>query len=61
MKRCSVRPYEGDENYIFISYCHKDKAKVFPIIEQLAKDGFRVWYDEGIAPGEDWPEVIAAH
>ena len=61
MKRCSVRPYEGDENYIFISYCHKDKAKVFPIIEQLAKDGFRVWYDEGIAPGEDWPEIIAAH
>lgn len=61
MKRCSVKPYEGNEKYIFISYCHKDKANVFPIIEQLSKDGFRVWYDEGIAPGEDWPEIIAAH
>lgn len=61
MDRCPVRPYEGKEEYIFISYCHKDKMWVFPIIERLDKDGYRVWYDEGIDPGSEWPEIIAQH
>ena len=61
MKRCSAKPYEGDEKYIFVSYCHKDKEMVFPIIEQLVKDGYRIWYDEGIDPGTEWPEIIAQH
>lgn len=61
MKRCSAKPYEGDKKFIFVSYCHKDSKYVFPIIEQLAKDGYRVWYDEGIDPGSEWPEIIAHH
>ena len=61
MKRCAAKPYEGQEKYIFVSYCHKDRAYVFPIIEQLTKDGYRVWYDEGIDPGSEWPEIIASH
>lgn len=61
MNRCAVKPYEGTEKYIFISYCHKDKSLVFPIIERLASDGCRVWYDEGIDPGSEWPEIIARH
>ena len=61
MKRCSAKPYEGNEKYIFVSYCHKDKEMVFPIIEQLVKDGYRIWYDEGIDPGTEWPEIIAQH
>lgn len=61
MKRCSVAPYEGKSEYIFVSYCHKDRARVFPVIEQLRRDGFRVWYDEGIDPGSEWPEIIANH
>lgn len=61
MKRCNVSPYEGNEKYIFISYCHKDKDLVYPVIEHMAKDGYRIWYDEGINPGSDWPEVIAEH
>lgn len=61
MKRCGAKPYEGADKYIFISYCHKDKAVVFPVVERLAKDGYRVWYDEGIDPGSEWPEIIAEH
>lgn len=61
MDRCSVKPYEGHESFIFISYCHKDSGMVFPVIEQLAADGYRVWYDEGIDPGSEWPEIIADH
>lgn len=61
MTRCSARPYEGHRNYIFVSYCHKDKQRVYPIIERLVQEGFRVWYDEGINPGSEWPEIIAGH
>ncbi len=61
MKRCTAKPYEGREKYIFVSYCHRDRAQVFPVIEQLVKDGYRIWYDEGIDPGSEWPEIIAKH
>lgn len=61
VKRCNAVPYEGSEKYIFITYCHKDTAAVFPVIERLARDGYRVWYDEGVDPGDDWPEIIAEH
>ena|GEM_PF-3179257 len=53
--------YEGNENYIFISYSHKDSARVWPIISRMQKDGFRIWYDDGINPGTEWDENIASH
>ena len=56
-----VPPYEGSEPYIFISYSHKDTDRVMPVIRSLNENGFRVWYDEGIDPGSEWPESIAAH
>ena len=59
--KCYSNPYEGSQDYIFFSYCHEDAASVYPIIERLAIEGFRVWYDNGIHPGDDWPEVIATH
>ncbi len=54
-----VEMYTGNEPYIFISYSHKDTEKVMPIIERLDKDGYRLWYDEGIAPIETWDDFIA--
>ena len=54
-------PYEGREPYIFISYAHKDSDVVMPIIEAMADYGFRIWYDEGIEAGTEWPEYIAEH
>ena len=60
MLRCNVKPYEGDKEFIFISYSHKDNALVFPVIEKLAENGFRVWYDEGIDPGSEWPDYCGA-
>ena len=51
--------YEGKDNYIFISYAHKDAATVVPILEQMQKNGFRLWYDLGIEAGTEWPEYIA--
>ena len=53
--------YEGTENYIFISYSHKDSATVMPIVQGLANANFRVWYDAGIEAGSEWPENVATH
>ena len=55
------KPYNGSEPYIFISYSHKDKGKVFPIIRKLQDQNFRAWYDEGIDPATEWDENIAHH
>ena len=56
-----ITAYEGTENYIFISYAHKDSDRVMPILEELRDEGYRIWYDDGIAPGSEWPENIAQH
>ncbi|MBP3700547.1 MAG: TIR domain-containing protein [Lachnospiraceae bacterium] len=61
MKRCRITPYEGNQPYIFISYAHKDSKIVYPILEELERRGYRIWYDDGIAPGSEWPENIARH
>lgn len=56
-----MKPYTGNEDYIFVSYSHKDSDRVHPIINRLLSNGFRVWYDEGIDPGTEWDENIADH
>ena len=53
--------YKGNEPYIFVSYCHMDDARVWPMIEGLQKRGMRVWYDEGIEWGSHWDQVIFEH
>ena len=52
--------YDGDEPFIFVSYSHKDCTLVYPEIARLHKLGFRIWYDEGIDPGNEWPEEVAS-
>ena len=61
MAAAKIVPYEGKEDYIFISYAHKDTEMIIPILKFLQREGFRIWYDEGIALGSEWPEDIAAH
>ena len=51
--------YDGDEPFIFVSYAHDDSAAVYPDIDRLRQLGFRIWYDEGIAPSSDWPDALA--
>ena len=54
-------PYDGELPYIFVSYAHKNMDKVLPIIHLLQRNGYRVWYDEGIDPGTEWADNIAEH
>lgn len=59
--RLDFDPYEGNEKYIFVSYSHINDDRVGPVLEYLNKYGFRIWYDEGIEWGTEWPEAIAEH
>jgi len=52
-------PYQGPEDYIFVSYAHKDSPRVFDVIRCLHRQKYRVWYDQGIEIGADWPQVVA--
>ena len=51
--------YEGDKPFLFVSYAHKDKAVVYPIIKKLHEKGVRIWYDEGIPASTNWLQQIA--
>ena len=61
MAALTIKPYEGKDPYIFVSYSHRDTDRVMPMLEKLTADGYRIWYDEGIDPGTEWPESIAEH
>ena len=56
-----ISNFDERKPYIFISYAHVDSERVYPIISKLQQDGFRVWYDDGIGPGSEWPNTIAAY
>ncbi len=51
--------YKGPEPYIFVSYAHEDAPAVFADLVYLDGQGYRIWYDEGIDPGNEWPDEIA--
>jgi serine phosphatase RsbU (regulator of sigma subunit) len=51
--------YQGVEPFLFASYAHADDAVVFPELLRLHEAGYRVWYDEGIDPAEEWPQSIS--
>ena len=54
-----LKPYQGNEPYIFISYAHADEKAVGIVLADLEKNGVRFWYDDGIEAGCEWPEFIA--
>lgn len=54
-----IMPYIGNDKYAFVSYCHHDEEKVYPIISDIMSQGCRLWYDAAINPGLEWPEIIA--
>ena len=56
-----IKAYEGQDAYIFISYAHADAEVVRPILADLQGRGYRLWFDEGLVAGSEWPEYIAEH
>ena len=56
--RPPVEAYRGGKPYAFASYSHKNMKEVFGVIKKIADARFRIWYDEGIEPGNEWPEEV---
>ena len=58
-----MRPpaYEGSNSYVFISYAHKDKDRVYPVLNNLIGRGLRLWFDEALPGSVEWDEEIARH
>lgn len=51
-------PYTGSDGYIFVSYSHADEGVVISILSELQKEGYRIWYDEGIYGGANWRVML---
>lgn len=50
--------YVGDEPYLFVSYSHRDTAKVYPILDALNDRKYRIWYDESCENGNDFRDEL---
>ena len=51
---------EPSEPFVFVSYAHLDAEEVYQDIGHLDGLGFRIWYDEGIPPGQGISHQISA-
>lgn len=56
-----MNAYQGNNPYVFVSYAHKDNEKVLDLIKLLKRKMCRIWYDEGLTPGESWNDDLANH
>src|SRR4051812_5080598 len=43
---------------IFISYEAKDRGRVSPLVKEFERQGWSVWWDRTIRPGQTWAQVI---
>lgn len=50
--------YIGDEPYLFVSYSHRDTAAVYPILDILYDNKYRLWYDESCETGNDFRDEL---
>ena len=44
---------------IFVSYSRQDRARVAPLVAALEAQGWSVWWDPDIAPGEEFDSLIS--
>lgn len=54
-----MQAYTGEEAFVFLSYSHVDRELLQKILVGLKKQLCRVWYDEGLTPGESWNDELA--
>jgi adenylate cyclase len=44
---------------VFVSYARKDKARVAPLVAAIEAQGWSVWWDPAIDPGQQFDQMIA--
>lgn len=57
IKTCPKVPLpqiEENQNFIFISYSHKDYKEVYADLADMYEAGVRFWYDKGLSAGKKW-------
>ena len=45
---------------IFVSYSRADKARVAPLVAAFEAQGWSVWWDPEITPGDEFDQLIGA-
>ena len=58
---CAPFPADEEKSFIFISYAHADRERVFPIIKNIYECGWYVWYDEGLEIGDNYYQTLREH
>lgn len=61
MTEPNLRPYEGNEPYIFLSYSNRDREQVLRVAVALRRAGYRVWWDEAIRGGDKISKELIDH
>ncbi len=56
--KTNFEAYTGSEPYLFVSYSHRDTAKVYPILDALNEKKYRIWYDESCETGNDFRQEL---
>lgn len=49
---------DENQNFIFISYSHKDYKKVYSDLADMYNAGVRFWYDKGLSAGKKWNDEV---
>lgn len=49
---------DDSQPFIFVSYAHADAERIAPYVSFLNENGIRVWYDNGLRPGQKWLEML---
>src|SRR5260370_36421892 len=44
---------------LFLSYARADRSRVAPLVAALEGEGWSVWWDPEIAPGQEFDRLIA--
>ncbi len=52
-------PYEGQKDYLYISFADQDRLKAYRIIQKLQRDGYRVWYSKERKADEQGEKIAA--
>ena len=45
---------------IFVSYSRQDRRRVAPLVKLFQEQGWTVWWDSDITPGDSFDELIDA-
>lgn len=58
IKKAPIDAYEGKDDYVFVTYSHKDAELVFPNLKMFDLMGINIFYDEGLPSGSSWFETL---